>query len=227
MSHPLLAVLDIIRNLEKASGRTPDSVKLIAVSKTYPVEDIRKVIDIGQLDLGENKVQEMIAKQSEIPEARWHLIGHLQTNKVKFIVPFVYMIHSVDSEKLLSVIQKEAEKINRSIPVLLQIFISDEPNKSGMTANEAKQILSQASHYPNIQFKGLMGMAANTEDNELICTQFSYLQNLLTELKTFSAENIQLDELSMGMSSDYGIAIEEGATMVRIGSAIFGNRNYL
>lgn len=226
MSHPLQAVLDKIRILEKASGRMPDSVKLIAVSKTYPVEDIRKVTALGQLDLGENKVQEMVAKQNEIPEARWHLIGHLQTNKVKFIVPFVYMIHSVDSEKLLSVIQKEAQKINRSIPVLLQIFISDEPTKTGMSAEEAKQILNQASLFPNIQFKGLMGMAANTEDTEIIRKQFSYLHRLLKELKNYPAANIQLEELSMGMSSDYEIAIEEGATMVRIGSAIFGKRNY-
>jgi len=222
--HPLLAVRDSIRNLEKKSGREPNSVKLIAVSKTYPVENIRKVIELGQLDLGENKVQELLLKQAEIPEARWHLIGHLQTNKVKFIAPFIYMIHSVDSEKLLNIIQKEASVNNRSISVLLQIFISGEVTKTGMSADEAKKILEEASLYPNIQFCGLMGMAALTEDYQLIHSQFSGLRKLLNELTSMNGGNVSLTELSMGMSSDYAIAIAEGATMVRIGSAIFGKR---
>lgn len=222
--HPLLAVRDNIRNLEKKSGREPNSVKLIAVSKTYPVENIRKVIELGQLDLGENKVQELLLKQAEIPEARWHLIGHLQTNKVKFIAPFIYMIHSVDSEKLLNIIQKEASVNNRSISVLLQIFISGEVTKTGMSADEAKKILEEASLYPNIQFCGLMGMAALTEDYQLIHSQFSGLRKLLNELTSMNGGNVSLTELSMGMSSDYAIAIAEGATMVRIGSAIFGKR---
>ncbi len=222
--HPLLAVRDSIRNLEKKSGREPNSVKLIAVSKTYPVENIRKVIELGQLDLGENKVQELLLKQAEIPEARWHLIGHLQTNKVKFIAPFIYMIHSVDSEKLLNIIQKEASVNNRSISVLLQIFISGEVTKTGMSADEAKKILEEASLYPNIQFCGLMGMAALTEDYQLIHSQFSGLKKLLNELTSMNGGNVSLTELSMGMSSDYAIAIAEGATMVRIGSAIFGKR---
>jgi pyridoxal phosphate enzyme (YggS family) len=222
--HPLLAVWDSIRNLEKKSGREPNSVKLIAVSKTYPVENIRKVIELGQLDLGENKVQELLLKQAEIPEARWHLIGHLQTNKVKFIAPFIYMIHSVDSEKLLNIIQKEASVNNRSISVLLQIFISGEVTKTGMSADEAKKILEEASLYPNIQFCGLMGMAALTEDYQLIHSQFSGLKKLLNELTSMNGGNVSLTELSMGMSSDYAIAIAEGATMVRIGSAIFGKR---
>jgi pyridoxal phosphate enzyme (YggS family) len=222
--HPLLAVRDSIRNLEKKSGREPNSVKLIAVSKTYPVENIRKVIELGQLDLGENKVQELLLKQAEIPEARWHLIGHLQTNKVKFIAPFIYMIHSVDSEKLLNIIQKEASVNNRSISVLLQIFISGEVTKTGMSADEAKKILEEASLYPNIQFCGLMGMAALTEDYQLIHSQFSGLRKLMKELTSMNGGNVSLTELSMGMSSDYAIAIAEGATMVRIGSAIFGKR---
>lgn len=222
--HPLLEVQEKIRNLENLSGRVPHSVKLIAVSKTYPVEDIRKVIELGQLDLGENKVQELVPKQAEIPDARWHLIGHLQTNKVKFIAPFIYMIHSVDSEKLLQVIQKEAAVNNRSISVLLQLFISGEATKSGMSPEEARKILEEADLYPNIQFCGLMGMAALTEDQQLIRSQFSGLRKLLKELSSMNGGNVSLTELSMGMSSDYAIAIAEGATMVRIGSAIFGRR---
>lgn len=224
--HPLFDVLDKIRSLENKAGRPEGSVKLIAVSKTYPVSVVQQVVNLGQTALGENKVQEMMSKAEEIPQAQWHLIGHLQTNKVKYIAPFVAMIHSVDSEKLLAVIQKEAQKNNRILPILLQIFISGESTKTGMTPDEAKEILMKAHEYPNILFKGLMGMAANTDNLNLIRTQFSNLRKIKEELQNSTYTNVDFTELSMGMSSDYAIAIEEGATMVRIGSAIFGARQY-
>lgn len=220
----LKEVLNNIRAIESRAGRKPGSVKLIAVSKTYPVEVIREVVQSGQLDLGENKVQEMCSKQPELPGAVWHLIGHLQSNKVKYIAPFVHLIHSVDSEKLLQVIQQEAAKQNRTIGVLLQIFISGEDTKSGMSFEEAKVLLSEANRFPNITFHGLMGMAALTEDRALIREQFRSLKSGFEILRNHFPALPHFSEISMGMSGDYDIAIEEGATLVRIGSAIFGKR---
>lgn len=222
----LKEVLNTIRAIESRAGRTPGSVKLISVSKTYPVEVIREVVQSGQLDLGENKVQEMCGKQPELPEAVWHLIGHLQSNKVKYIAPFVHLIHSVDSEKLLQVIQQEAGKHNRTIGVLLQIFISGEDTKSGMSLEEAEALLGKADQFPNITFHGLMGMAALTEDRTLIRKQFRSLKTGFESLRNRFPTLQHFTEISMGMSGDYDIAIEEGATMVRVGSAIFGKRNY-
>lgn len=216
-----------IRKAEIKYQRPENSVKLIAVSKTYPVSQILLAADAGQQDFGENKVQEMAAKYQEAPHVRWHLIGHLQSNKVKYIIPFVHMIHSVDSVKLTEIIQQQAAKQNRIVNILLQIFISGEDTKTGMSPEEAKDILLKAAAYPNIKFCGCMGMAALTDDRNIIHQQFALLRNCMQELKNISAENIDLKELSMGMSGDFDIAIAEGATMVRIGSAIFGNRNYI
>lgn len=226
VTNNLKEVQNTIRVIESRSGRKPGSVKLIAVSKTYPVEVIREVVQNGQLDLGENKVQEMCGKQPELPEAVWHLIGHLQSNKVKYIAPFVHLIHSVDSEKLLQVIQQEAAKHNRTICVLLQIFISGEDTKSGMSLEEAEALLEKADQFPNITFHGLMGMAALTENRILIREQFHSLKSGFEFLRNRFPALPHFTEISMGMSGDYDIAIEEGATMVRVGSAIFGKRNY-
>jgi pyridoxal phosphate enzyme (YggS family) len=202
--------------------------KLIAVSKTKPASEILELYHLGQKDFGENKVQEMLTKHEQLPkDIQWHLIGHLQTNKVKFIAPFVHLIHSVDSLKLLTEINKQALKCNRTIDCLLQIFIANEETKFGLSAEEAKQLLSSAD-FPslqNIRICGLMGMATNTDNQELIGKEFAFLFQLFDELKRefFSKANY-FKELSMGMSSDYPIALKHGATIVRVGSVLFGER---
>jgi len=215
-----------IKEIAKACGRDAGEIQIIAVSKTYPAEAVYEAMKTDQIHFGENKVQELVSKQALIPEIHWHMIGHLQSNKVKYIAPFIYLIHSIDSEKLLQTVQKEAYKNNRNINVLLQIFISGEASKSGMIYEEAENILKKSGHYPNIIFKGLMGMAALTEDEKVIRSQFKYLKECFERLSVIQAENIQFREISMGMSGDYPIAIEEGATLLRIGSALFGTRNY-
>lgn len=206
----------------------PFHAQLIAVSKTKPVEDILEVYNAGQRLFGENKVQEMVSKHKALPkDIQWHLIGHLQTNKVKQIAPFVSMIHSVDSLKLLQEINKQAEKNNRIIDCLLQIFIADEETKFGLSEEELLALLSsvQYSALKNIRICGLMGMATNTDDESKIGNEFSQLKNLFDEVKQkyFNAER-SFNELSMGMSSDYTIALQHGATFIRVGSMIFGER---
>lgn len=206
----------------------PFGAKLIAVSKTKPAEDIQLLYNEGQRIFGENKVQEMVAKYEALPKnIQWHLIGHLQTNKVKFIAPFVSMIHSVDSLKLLQEIDKHAEKSNRVIDCLLQVFIADEETKFGLSKEELIQLLAskEFSTLTHVRMCGLMGMASNTEDLKKIEAEFAGLKTLFAESKqAFFTNEPAFKELSMGMSSDYKIALKQGATFIRVGSMLFGER---
>ena len=217
--------MSIQENYHKIKAQIPANVELVAVSKFHPVEKIQEVYDCGQKVFGENKVQELLTKVNELPaDIQWHLIGHLQTNKVKFIAPFIDTIQSVDSEKLLLEINKEAAKNNRIIKVLLQVKIAEEETKYGLEISEAKEIFSNylEHQYPNIEILGLMGMATFTDNKNQVKSEFLVLKSLFDELSTFK----KLETLSMGMSDDFALAIECGSTSVRIGSAIFGVRNY-
>jgi PLP dependent protein len=207
-------------------------VTLVAVSKTKPVEDILALYELGQRDFGENYVQELVEKHEQLPkDIRWHFIGHLQSNKVKYIAPFVHLIHGVDSEKLLKEINKQAAKLNKVIDVLLQIHIAKEETKFGLDEEELNLIISQFENLKieNIRVCGLMGMASFSEDMNLVRSEFQYLKTLFDKCSALqlSSDNYQLSTLSMGMSSDYKIAMEEGSTMVRIGSLLFGARSYV
>lgn len=206
----------------------PHHTMLIAVTKTHPVEILREAYNSGLRIFGENKVQELVSKAEVLPtDIQWHLIGHLQSNKVKYIAPFIYMIHSVDSFKLLQEINKEAKKNNRIIACLLQVYIAAEDTKFGLDAQELTSLLEhpELEQLENIQILGLMGMATNTPDQEQIRNEFRSLKKLFTSLsETIQKKNIIWKEISMGMTSDYKLAVEEGSTMVRIGSAIFGSR---
>jgi len=221
--------MDIKANLEevKKTFINPDCL-LVAVSKTKPLEDLKEAYACGIRDFGENKVQELQAKQPEMPEdTRWHMIGHLQSNKVKYIAPFVYLIHGVDSFKLLKEINKQGKKIDRTISVLLQIHIAEEESKFGFDKTELLDMVSDSGFQSlsHVTIKGLMGMATFTENKDQVRKEFRSLKSLFEELRK---ENlplfVQMKELSMGMSGDYLIAQQEGSTMVRIGSAIFGAR---
>jgi len=205
----------------------PFQATLIAVSKTKPVEILERAYEAGVRDFGENKVQELVSKYETLPkDIHWHLIGHLQRNKVKYIAPFVYLIHSVDSEKLLKEIDKQAQKNERIIDCLLQLHIAEEETKFGLDFQEAEELLKKTQEFSNIQIKGLMGMATFTENQEQIRKEFKSLKTFFEGMKNQSLpENVSLEILSMGMSGDYEIALEEGSTMVRVGSAIFGARN--
>jgi pyridoxal phosphate enzyme (YggS family) len=217
--------MSIQENYHKIKVQIPANVELVAVSKFHPIEKIKEVYDCGQKVFGENKVQELLTKVNELPaDIQWHLIGHLQTNKVKFIAPFIDTIQSVDSEKLLLEINKEAAKNNRKIKVLLQVKIAEEETKYGLEISEAKEIFSNylEHQYPNIEILGLMGMATFTDNKNQVKSEFLVLKSLFDELSTFK----KLETLSMGMSDDFALAIECGSTSVRIGSAIFGVRNY-
>jgi len=217
--------MSIQENYYKIKAQIPVNVELVAVSKFHPVEKIKEVYDCGQKVFGENKVQELLTKVNELPaDIRWHLIGHLQTNKVKYIAPFIDTIQSVDSEKLLLEINKEAARNNRKIKVLLQVKIAEEETKYGLKIAEAKEIFSNylEHQYPNIEILGLMGMATFTDNKNQVKSEFLVLKSLFDELSTFK----KLETLSMGMSDDFALAIECGSTSVRIGSAIFGVRNY-
>jgi PLP dependent protein len=217
--------MSIQENYHKIKAQIPENVELVAVSKFHPIEKIKEVYDCGQKVFGENKVQELLTKVNELPaDIQWHLIGHLQTNKVKYIAPFIDTIQSVDSEKLLIEINKEAAKNNKKIKVLLQVKIAEEETKYGLEISEAKEIFSNylEHQYPNIEILGLMGMATFTDNNNQVKSEFLVLKSLFDELSTFR----KLETLSMGMSDDFALAIECGSTSVRIGSAIFGVRNY-
>ncbi|MBD2701286.1 YggS family pyridoxal phosphate-dependent enzyme [Spirosoma sp. BT702] len=217
-------IADAIRQIENS---LEGKAKLIAVTKTKPVSLIQEAYDAGCRRFGENKVQEMVEKQPQLPDdAEWHLIGHLQTNKVKYIAPFVSLIQSVDSLKLLQEINKQAAKNNRIIDCLLQIYIADEETKFGLSPEEAEALLDtlKENSLPNIRVIGLMGLATNTSDEEQIRREFHGLKQLYDKLATRQQPNVAFQELSMGMSGDYPIAVAEGSTMVRVGSAIFGNR---
>ena len=200
------------------------AVKLIAVSKTKPISAIQELYALGQRDFGENYVQEFVEKVPQLPtDIRWHFIGHLQRNKVKQILPHVFLIHGIDSERLLDEIQKEALKINRNINVLLQLHVAKEETKFGLDAQEFESILKSLSKWPNIQVKGIMGMSSVTVDEQLIRTEFKALKQYSVQLQGLIPD---ASILSMGMSGDYEMAIEEGSTMIRIGSSLFGARNY-
>ncbi|WP_373495700.1 YggS family pyridoxal phosphate-dependent enzyme [Aquiflexum sp.] len=223
--------MSIKENLIKVKNTftNPECI-LVAVSKTQPIIALKEAYDLGIRDFGENKVQEMVEKQAELPEdVRWHMIGHLQTKKVKQIVSFVHLIHGVDSLKLLKEINKRALKENRTIDCLLQIHIAKEESKFGLDENELEEIVSgnDTQSLQNIKIVGLMGMATYTENTEIIRKEFKMLYRLFLDLKKRDLpSNFEMKELSMGMSGDYIIAQEEGSTMVRIGTAIFGERNY-
>lgn len=198
-------------------------VTLVAVSKTHPADAIRQLYDLGQRDFGENYVQELVAKQDTLPaDINWHFIGHLQSNKVKYIAPFVHMIQSVDSEKLLKEIDKQAQKNSRVINVLLQVHIAQEETKFGVDERELAQIMEQVNAFPHVRIRGLMGMASFTENKEQVRKEFRYLKSFFDNYKQTS----NWDTLSMGMSGDYQMAVEEGSTLVRIGSLLFGERTY-
>jgi len=217
--------MSIQENLNQINQTIPSHVTLVAVSKTKPVADLEEAYAAGIRDFGENKIQEMCDKYEVLPkDIRWHMIGHVQTNKVKYMAPFVHLIHGVDSLKLLIEINKQAEKNNRVIDVLLQVFIADEETKFGLDAEELNDILSiQIQNLPNIKVIGLMGMATFTDDENQIRNEFKSLKQLFDQHQNNHPE---LKVISMGMSGDYEMAIEEGSTMVRIGSSIFGHRNY-
>lgn len=214
----------IAENLKNTLATIPSEVTLVAVSKTKPNSAIMEAYDAGQRVFGENKVQDMAAKAKVLPkDIQWHMIGHLQTNKVKYITPFVRLIHGVDSLKLLQEINKRASQNNRIIDCLLQIHIAQEETKFGLDEQEAVNLLNVAIDLKNIRITGLMGMATNTSNENQIRKEFNYLKNLSIKLQT---DNCKLQTVSMGMTGDYQIAINEGSTMVRIGSAIFGARKY-
>jgi PLP dependent protein len=218
--------MSVAENLKSIKAHLPASVTLIAVSKTKPVELIKEAYDAGQRDFGENYIQELEDKHKQLPaDIRWHAIGHLQSNKVKYIAPFVHLIHAVDSLKLLQEINKQALKNNRVIDCLLQIYIAQEETKFGFSFDECESLFQsdELKKLNNIRVVGFMGMATNTDNEVQIRNEFRSLKNFFLK---FSMLNSEFSILSMGMSSDYKIAVEEGSTMIRIGSSIFGERDY-
>ncbi|MFR4163251.1 MAG: YggS family pyridoxal phosphate-dependent enzyme [Paraclostridium sordellii] len=224
-------MIDIKNKIDKAcelSNRNKEEVTLIAVSKTVDVDAIKEAINSGATDFGENKPQELARKFETIgDDVNWHLIGSLQTNKVKYIIDKVYMIHSIDRLSLCDEIQKRAEKIEKIVNCLIQVNISKEESKHGILEENAIDFVKIISkNYPNIRIKGLMTMAPNTDDKELVRSVFKGLKDLAIKIDKENIENISMDELSMGMSNDFEIAVEEGATFVRVGTSIFGQRNY-
>lgn len=218
--------LNIKRACEK-SGRSSDDVTLIAVSKTKPLSDIEELIQYGQTEYGENKVQELVNKYENVSTpVNWHLIGHLQTNKVKYIVDKVKLIHSVDSVHLAREIEKEAAKKNVDVDILIQVNIAHEDTKFGINENDIYDLLDEIKDMSHIHVKGLMTIAPFVENPEENRVHFRNLHQLLLDIKSKNIDNINMSILSMGMTNDYEIAIEEGSTMVRVGTGIFGERNY-
>ncbi len=213
-----------IATAEAQAGRPEGSVRLIAVSKTKPMSLIQEAFAAGQLDFGENRPQELRDKHPALPEARWHMIGNLQRNKVKYLMPYIALIHSVDSAKLLREIDKQAAKAEVIVDCLLQLNISEEDAKSGLDETRAKELLLQLDDYPHVHIRGLMGMASFSDDEKLVRSQFKRLAQAFEAFKSLDHPRLSMTELSMGMSGDFEWAIAEGATMVRIGSAIFGER---
>ena len=221
--------MSIAKNItELQKELNPIGVSLVAISKTKPNEDIMEAYDAGQRIFGENQVQDLVAKYESLPkDIEWHLVGHLQTNKVKYIAPFVSLIHSVDSMKVLAEINKHALKNNRTIDCLLQIFIADEDTKFGLDHAEVIELLrdEEFQALKNVRIRGLMGIASNTENEKIVKEEFYELKMLFDGIKTTYFRKVDsFDILSMGMSSDYKIAIEQGSNMVRLGSTIFGKR---
>ncbi|MCR5567842.1 MAG: YggS family pyridoxal phosphate-dependent enzyme [Paludibacteraceae bacterium] len=219
--------MSIASKIAEITAQLPSGTRLVAVSKFHPADAIREAYDAGQRIFGENHVQEMTAKYTELPkDIEWHFIGHLQTNKVKYIAPFVSLIHSVDSERLLDEIEKQAVKCNRQIPVLLELHVAQEETKFGFSIDGLRETLKAGGFvekYPHVLFSGIMGMASHVDDEARIRADFHSLAAFFNEAKAYVPT---FKELSMGMSGDFLIAIEEGSTMVRIGTSIFGERNY-
>ena len=209
-------------NLKQIKDDVPAAVTVVAVSKTKPADAIQEAYDAGHVDFGENKVQELCQKHETLPkDIRWHMIGHLQRNKVKYIAPFVHLIHGVDSERLLNEINKQGAKNNRIIDVLLQIHIAEESTKFGFSYEEAEAVLSKAKELENVRITGLMGMASYTDNTAQLTTEFSGLQDFYNRLQPTN----NWTTLSMGMSNDYKLAVDLGSNMIRVGSLIFGSRN--
>jgi pyridoxal phosphate enzyme (YggS family) len=222
--------MTIAENLENIKLNLPDRVKLVAVSKTKSEDQILEAYQCGQRRFGENKVQELVSKWQALPkDIEWHFIGHLQTNKVKQLIPFVTLIHGVDSYKLLEAIDREAKKINRVVPVLLEFHIAREESKFGLTLTEAEEMIQAASKgkLENIAISGVMGMATFTDDTVQINSEFEFLHQVFVTLKEkYFSQTPGFSEISMGMSDDYPIAVSQGSTLIRVGSKIFGSRNY-
>jgi len=211
----------------RRAGRDRSEVTLIAVSKTKPIKLLQEAINSGQIDFGENKVQELTSKYEQLPKhLRWHMIGHLQRNKVKYLVDKVCLIHSVDSLRLAETINREAVKAGVTVPILIEINVADEESKFGVTCEETYALIEAVAKLPNVSIRGLMTIAPfvdNPEENRMI---FRELKQLSVDIREKNMNNINVDILSMGMTGDYEVAIEEGATMIRVGTGIFGERNY-
>lgn len=226
LSHQKMSIKENLLSIKKL---LPESVTLVAVSKTKPATDLKEAYEAGQRVFGENKIQEMVEKWEVLPkDIEWHMIGHVQRNKVKYMASFVSLIHAVDNLKLLQEIDKQAAKHERSINCLLQIKIAQEDTKFGMSKEDALGLIHSETFKAlnHINIVGLMGMATFTENTTQINNEFSYLKATFDDLKEYQSENFQLKTLSMGMSGDYSIALENGSTMIRVGSSIFGHRNY-
>ncbi|MDN3595133.1 YggS family pyridoxal phosphate-dependent enzyme [Zunongwangia endophytica] len=218
--------MSVAENIKKYTEELPDTVDLVAISKTKPNEDIMEAYEVGQRIFGENKIQEMTDKWEALPkDIEWHMVGHVQRNKVKYMAPYVGLIHAVDSLKLLKEVNKQAKKHDRIIRCLLQIKIAEEDSKFGISAGDAEAILqsNEYKEFENVAVVGLMGMATNTENDDKVAEEFDYLHSVF---KDFRIKYPAIKELSMGMSGDYKVAVKHGTTMIRIGSSIFGARNY-
>lgn len=227
ISKNIESVIDNIKNACTISKRDKEEVTLIAVSKTKPVSMLEQAYDTGIRDFGENKVQEIIEKYDKLPkDIRWHMIGHLQRNKVKYIIDKVTMIHSVDSIRLAEEISKEAVKHNLVMPILIELNIAEEESKFGLSVNNYEEMIRQISQLPNIKIKGLMTVAPFVENPEDNRKYFKIMKQLSVDIKEKNIDNVSMSVLSMGMTNDYEVAIEEGATMVRVGTGIFGERDY-
>lgn len=223
--------MSIAENLHRIKSSLPEHVSLVAISKTRPVKDITEAYHAGQLDFGENKVQEMTEKQGQLPHnVKWHQVGHLQSNKVKYLAPYVHLIHSVDSLKILMEIEKQVAKYERNVEVLLQMHIAEEESKFGLDESELRELLAEdvLMKLRHVHISGLMGMATNTDNEKQVAKEFRSLRMLFEKCQAEYKHHPQcmFHTLSMGMSGDYQIAVKEGSTMVRVGSAIFGARDY-
>ena len=221
---------NVQENLQRACekvNRSVDEVTLISVSKTKPLSMLQEAYDCGAREYGENKVQEMTEKEGQLPkDIHWHMIGHLQTNKVKYIAPYVHLIHSVDSLKLAQEINRQGEKCNRSIPILIEVNIAEEESKFGIKKDETISLVREISKLPHVAIKGLMTIAPFVDDPEDNRVYFRGIKELSVDIANENIDNVCMDILSMGMTGDYMVAIEEGATMVRVGTGIFGERDY-
>lgn len=227
IARQLQDVQEEIRKACERSGRDPKEVTLIAVSKTKPITMIQEAIDAGQMVFGENKVQEMCTKYEELPKnLQWHLIGHLQRNKVKYIADKAALIHSVDSLRLAETINQEGAKINRIIPILIEVNVAQEETKFGVSVEETLSLIEAICQLPYVQIQGLMTIAPFVEDPEENRPVFRKLKQLSVDIRRKNMNNVYMDILSMGMTNDYQVAVEEGATMVRVGTGIFGERDY-